>query len=80
MRFGRITIHPMGMLLLILVGIACYERNTLMPLFWFSVVMAIMVPLCFWMHRWNEKANEQMLRDFPDDPYIQSKYGKKDRK
>lgn len=50
---------------------------TVWPIVGWIVVWIVMVPLCLWLHGVNERANQKMLRDFPHDPYIQKKYGRK---
>ena len=50
---------------------------TIWPIIGWIVFWIIMVPLCIWLTRYNDRANEQMLRDFPDDSHIQRKYGRK---
>lgn len=56
---------------------ASVENESPWPILgWLAFCVAI-IPLCFWVHRLNEREDAQMLKDFPHDPYIQAKYGKK---
>lgn len=47
------------------------------PLFGWMAFCGVLIPVCILIRQWEEKSNEQMCKDFPDDPYIQEKYGKK---
>lgn len=52
-----------------------YANWSIWPIIgWIGFCLAL-IPLCIWLHQWNQKENEQMLKDFPHDPYIQKKYG-----
>lgn len=74
MKIGNITIHPAGMILLILVGGLCYEQKSIIPFLWLVLFMGILTPLCIWIHYHNKLEDEKMLKDFPFDSDIQKKY------
>lgn len=51
-------------------------KLSILPILYFLAFLALLVPVCLWLHIVNERAGAKMLKDFPDDPYIQKKYGK----
>jgi hypothetical protein len=51
--------------------------ETIWPVLCWILFCIAMVPLCIFLHKWDKKEDEKMVRDFPLDPYIQKKYGKK---
>jgi hypothetical protein len=65
----------------------CFCQQSIMPLVYSLCFLAVITPLCIWLHFANERANARMLKDFPHDPFIaervqtlkyleQKKYGK----
>jgi hypothetical protein len=53
------------------------DKQTPWPILGWLAFCVVLIPLCLWIHKLNEREDAQMLKDFPDDPYIQAKYGKK---
>lgn len=53
------------------------EKSSPWPLLgWVGFCIAL-IPLCIWLHKWNERQNRKMAEEFPLDPFIQAKYGRK---
>lgn len=50
--------------------------GSLWPILGWITFCLLMVPTSLWLHQYNEKQQEALLREFPDDPYIQKKYKK----
>ena len=75
----KITSGPnlQGYLVIALFIYWSYSSNSIWPILGFLGLFAVLVPLCIWVHKLNQRADEEMLREFPNDPYIQAKYGKK---
>lgn len=48
-----------------------------MPIGIFVGLTFICVPLSIWVRKWNVREDQKMLEEFPYDPEIQAKYGKK---
>lgn len=55
----------------------CADKQSLWPLAFWIGLCVLMVPASLGLHRWNRRQNERMAEDFPHDPFIQEKYGKK---
>ena len=71
------TVEPGGYLLIFLTIFWCCQTGSAWPLLYVGGFLAVLFPLCLWVHRLNRKFDEDMLREFPHDPYIQKKYGRK---
>jgi hypothetical protein len=56
---------------------ASFSSGSPWPILGWIAFCVLLVPLCLWIHRWNERENQKMLAEFSDDPYIQAKYGPK---
>lgn len=65
-----------GWLAIAIIALLCFTQQSLMPLVLALIILVILVPLCIWLKFANERADAQMVRDFPNDPFIQKKYGK----
>lgn len=55
----------------------CVNDQTIWPILGWIAFWIVMIPVCIKLHKWNEAGNAKILRDFPNDSYIQAKYGKK---
>ncbi len=65
-----------GWLAIAFIIFLCFAKQSFTPLLIAFAVLSLLVPACLWLHQANERAGTKMLKDFPDDPYIQKKYGK----
>lgn len=51
-------------------------HQSVIPILFWVVFLAISVPISLWLAKWTERENARLAAEFPDDPFIQAKYGK----
>lgn len=51
-------------------------KLSILPILYFLVFMALLIPACLLLHYLDRQAGMRMLEEFPYDPLIQKKYAK----
>jgi len=54
-----------------------FEKQSVLPIFFWAAFCVLMVPASLGLHRWNKRQERKLAEEFPLDPEIQKKYGGK---
>jgi len=63
--------------LTIFIVLISWNNSSIYPILGWILFWAALIPICIWLHNYNEKEREKLLKDFPYDPIIQAKYRRK---